>query len=185
MMAPAFGWSAGDIVQSIVIITKICKAFQENGGAASKYAEATAFLECLKSTLILIKDYAGSNAKYTSAMNEQIKLAAAPYSRFESHMLKYYPVLGANSTQTRFQKIPRKFVWAVKELSEVSGKVAELKKEIAEPFILVGILLQLHSLYVSFLSISNICLLGECEEMPLELFLPRFQDYLILLNSRP
>ena len=73
----------------------------------------------------------------------------------------------------------------MKELSEVSGKVAELKKDIAEPLILVGTLLQLHSLYVSFLSISNIYLLGECEEMPLELFLPRFQNYLILLNSRP
>lgn len=130
MVAPVFGWSAGDIVQSIIIITKICEAFRENGGAASKYAEATSFLECFKSTLSLIKDYAisGSNAKYNTSMSEQIKLIDAPYSRFESHMLKFYPVLGANSTQTRFRKIPRKIVWAVNELSEVSGKVAGLKK---------------------------------------------------------
>lgn len=68
-------------------------------------------------------------------------------------MLEFYPALGVNSTQTRFRKIPRKIVWAVKELSEVSGKVGGLKKDIAEPLILVGKLLHLQSLYVSSLPI--------------------------------
>lgn len=138
-------------MQSIIIITKICEAFRENGGATSKYAEATSFLEGFKSTLGLIKDYTirSSNGKYTTAINEQIKLIDAPYCRFELHMLKFCPVLGANSPQTTFRTIPMKIVWAVKELSEVSGKVARLKKDVAEPLTLVGTLMQLQSLYVS------------------------------------
>lgn len=154
MVVPAFGWSAGDILNSIIIITKICEAFRENGGAASKYAETTSFLEGFKATLSLIKDYTigSSNAKYTTTINEQIKLIDAPYCQFEMHMLKFCPALGADSTQTEFRKIPKKITWAVKELSEVSGKVASLKKDIAEPLVLVGALLHLQSLYVLSLS---------------------------------
>lgn len=155
MMVLAFGWSAGDIVHSIIIITKICEAFRENSGAASKYAETTAFLDGFKTTLSLIKDYTitSSNAKNTTAINEQIKLIDAPYCRFEFHMLKFYPALGVNSTQTKLRKIPRKIIWAVKELSEISDKVGGLKKDIAEPLLLVGTLLHLQSLYVSSLPI--------------------------------
>lgn len=147
-MAPVFGWSAGDIVQSIIVITKICEAFRENSGAASKYAETTSFLEGFKSTLSLIRDYtiSSSNAKYTTAINDAIKLIDAPYCGFELHMVKFYPALAANSTQKSVRKISRKVIWAVKELSEVSSKVAGLKKDTAEPLLLVGTLLQLQSL---------------------------------------
>lgn len=163
MVAPVFGWSAGDIVQSILIITKICQAIRENGGATSKYAETTAFLEGFKSTLSLIKDYtiSSSNAKYTVAINQQIKLIDAPYCRFEMHMLKFCPALGANSTQTTLQKIPKKITWAVKEMSEVAGKVAGFKNDVAEPLIFVEPLLQLQLLYVFPLSILNSYLLED------------------------
>ena len=151
MVAPLFGWSAGDIVQSIKIINKICDAFKESGHASIKYAESTAFLEGFKSILSHIKDYTNDSpaAKYTEAINEQVKLIDASYSQFEKHILKFYPALGTSSTQSEIRKAPKRIKWALKELSDVSGKVAELKKAVADPVVLIGPLLQLQSLYVS------------------------------------
>lgn len=150
MVAPVFGWSAGDIVQSIKIINKICDAFKESGHASTKYAESTAFLQGFKLILSHIKDYTNdsSTAKYTEAINEQVKLIDASYSHFEKHMLKFYPALGATSTQSGIQKAPKRIKWALKELSDVFGKVSELKKAVADPIVLIGPLLQLQSLYV-------------------------------------
>lgn len=51
MVNIAFGWSAGDIISSIHIIIKVCEAFKEAGGAASRYEESTTFLEGFKVTL--------------------------------------------------------------------------------------------------------------------------------------
>lgn len=148
MVVPAFGWSAGDIVQSIRIIIKICDAFKESGHASTKYTDSTAFLQGFQSTLSLIKDYTddSSTAKYTTAIEEQVKLIDAPYSQFEKHMLKFYPALGASSTQSGIRKAPKKIRWALKELSDISGEVAQLKNAVSGPIVLIGPLLQLQSL---------------------------------------
>ncbi|MCJ1455980.1 hypothetical protein MMC28_006337 [Mycoblastus sanguinarius] len=148
MFTPLFGWSAGDVVQSIKIIIKIVEAFKETGGAATKFAETTAFLDHFNTTLNRIKEYASDNtqAKYSATIVDQIKLIDNPYCTFEKYMLEFEPALGEVPTEGRQKKAKKKIKWAMKELSEVSGKVAELKKAVTEPLVFVGQLLLLQTL---------------------------------------
>ena len=148
MVVPAFGWSAGDIAVSIKIITKISKAFKDAGGARSQFAETTAFLDAFEATLRRVKDYIYNNAdaKYTDSIVEQVKLIDGPYSQFEQFTLGFDPALGENSTQSAVRKAPRKIGWALKELSDVSGEVAKLKKAIPDPVVFIGPLLLLQTL---------------------------------------
>lgn len=148
MVAPAFGWSAGDLAVSITIIIKISEAFKKAGGASSQFAETTAFLDAFEATLQRIKDYTNddANAKYTQSIVEQVKLIDGPYSKFEKYMQDFCPALGETSTQSTVRKAPRKIRWALKELSEVSGEIAKLKKAITDPMLFIGPLLLLQTL---------------------------------------
>lgn len=154
MVTPVFGWSAGDLVNSIHIIIKICEAFKEAGGATSRYEENMAFLEGFKATLSKLDAHRRRNPSSENAAEiaQQLKKIDVPYCRFEKFMLDFQPALGPTSTYSSIRKAPRKVKWAVKELSTVSSKVAELKKEICDPLILIESLLQLQSLYVSGLA---------------------------------
>ena len=148
MVAPAFRWSGSDIVVSINIIIKISEAFKKSGGASSQFAESTAFLDTFEATLQRIKDYTNenANAKYTDSITEQVKLIDGPYHKFEKYMLDFCPALGETSTQSTVRKAPRKIRWALKELSEVSGEIAKLKKAITDPMLFIGPLLLLQTL---------------------------------------
>lgn len=148
MVAPALGWSAGEIVTSIKIIIRISKAFKEAGGAVSQFAETTAFLAAFEATLRHIKEYADENpnAKYTEAIIEHVKVIDGLYSKFEKYMLDFCPALGEASTQSSVRKAPKKIKWAVKELSDVSGEVGKLKRAVIDPILFIGPLLLLQSL---------------------------------------
>lgn len=157
-----FGWSAGDIVVSIHILVKICEAFKEAGGASSRFEESRGFLEGFKAILSKLDAHSRRNPNLENAAEiaQQLKLIDAPYCRFEKFMLDFQPALGPTSTYSSIRKAPRKVTWAVKELSTVSGKVAELKKEICDPLILVESLMQLQSLYVLDLVETRSLLMG-------------------------
>lgn len=144
----AFGWSPGDIVQSVRIIIKLCEALREADGAEAKYSETTTLLESFARTLTSLRDFTNGNpqAKYSSGIVEQIKLNDRPYAQFEAYLIEYYPSSGAGSTQQSIRKAPKKAQWALKELSEASGKVIELKKAISDPLLCIEPLLLLQSL---------------------------------------
>lgn len=110
MVTPMFGWSAGDIVNSIHILIKICEAFKEAGGATSRYEESTAFLEGFKATLSKLNAHIrrNPNPEYAAEIMQQLKLIDAPYCRFEKFMLEFKPALGTNSNYGSIQKAPRK-----------------------------------------------------------------------------
>lgn len=138
----------GDIVTSIKIIIRISEAFKEASGAVSQFAETTAFLDAFESTLRRIKEYTNENcnAKYTDSIIEQVKLIDGPYSKFEKYMLDFCPALGEASTQSTVRKAPKKIKWALRELSDVSGEVAKLKKAVTDPMLFIGPLLLLQAL---------------------------------------
>lgn len=148
MVTPTFGWSAGDIATSIKIIIRISEAFKEAGGAVSQFAETTAFLDAFVATLRHIKEYTNenANAKYTDSIIELVKVIDGPYCKFKKYMLEFCPALSEASTQSSVRKAPRKIKWALKEPSEVSGKVASLKKQIIDPMLFIGLLLLLQAL---------------------------------------
>ena len=148
MVSPLFGWSAGDVVQSIRIVTKLCKAFKEEGGSTSQFADTVAFLDGFSRSLAAIKDFAGihGNERYMAEVVSQIKLIDGPYNEFEAYLLKFKPSLGADSSQSSLHKSPKKALWAMGEMSEVSGKVNQLKKAVSDPLLCVGPLLALQSL---------------------------------------
>lgn len=110
MVTPVFGWSAGDIVLSIHIIIKMCKAFKEADDATSQYEESTAFLEGFKITLSTLDSHIrrNSNLKYATEISQQVKLIDAPYCRFEKFMLDFEPALSSTSNYGRVRKVPKK-----------------------------------------------------------------------------
>ena len=148
MVSPLFGWSAGDVVRSIQIITKLCKAFREEGGAASHFAETVAFLDAFLRVLNAIKDFSNSQSdtKYGAEINAQISLIDGPYTKFEAYLLKFKPSPGAESSSTSIRKASKKTQWAMHELSEVSGKASQFKKAVKDPLLYIGPLLALQSL---------------------------------------
>ena len=150
MVTPAFGWSAGDIISSIRIIIKICEAFKEAGGATSRYEECTAFLEGFRVTLSKLDFHIrrSPDPEYAAEISELLKLIDAPYCRFEKFMLDFQPALSPTSNHSSIRKVPKKIKWALKELSAVSGKVDELKREVCYPLTLLENLMQRHIMYV-------------------------------------
>ena len=150
MVTPAFGWSAGDIVNSIYLIIKICEAFKEAGGATSRYEENMVFLEGFRVILTKLDSHIqrNPNPEYAAEISQQLKYIDAPYCRFEKFMLKFQPALSPTSDYGRIRKVPKQIHWAMTELSTASSKVSELKREVCAPLTLLGKLLQMQSLYV-------------------------------------
>lgn len=150
MVTPAFGWSAGDIVNSIYLIIKICEAFKEAGGATSRYEDNAVFLEGFRATLTKLDSHIrlNPNPEYAAEISQHLKLIDAPYCRFEKFMLKFQPALSSTSTYGRVRKVPKKIQWALTELSTASSKVTELKREVCDPLTLLENVLQLQSMYV-------------------------------------
>ena len=136
-MIPMFGWSVGDLALSIKIIIKICQAFKASGGASGRYTETVAFLEGLKSCLTRLNEFAdnasNNHSQYAQDFQEQLRLLDGPYAEFEKYMLGFCPALDPSSKQNLVKKSSMKIRWAVSELSDVAGKVAILKKSIADP----------------------------------------------------
>jgi hypothetical protein len=72
MPVPLFGWSAGDIVVSIKIVSQIADAFSESGGAKEQYAETSTWLRSFAEDLERVKEYVDDNptAKYTENIRQ-------------------------------------------------------------------------------------------------------------------
>ena len=127
-MLPGLGWSASDIVLAVRVITKVCIAFRDAGGAQEQYASTAAFLDAFARTLQRINAYAetvslATDGKELSAdMASQMKLVFAEYIKFDAYLKKVEPGLSSASFASRTVARAR---WAIKE---INAKVDALKK---------------------------------------------------------
>ncbi|KAF2492873.1 hypothetical protein BU16DRAFT_583936 [Lophium mytilinum] len=144
-MVVAFGWSAGDIVAGIRVTVKICEAFKESGGAASKYKQTVDFLDGFKLTLEHLKTYIDGNPadSHASSISDQIEKIKVHFESFQNAIEKYEKALGEASTTGLVKKVSRKMRWTLKEMS---GDVDNLKAAVMQPLQIINTLLSLQML---------------------------------------
>src|ERR1700710_116722 len=96
-----FGWSVGDIVAGIRITVKVCEAFKESGGAASKYKQTVDFLDNLELTLEYLKTYINGNPTdiHASSISDQAEKIKGPLKHFQESIEKYEKSLSEVSTK--------------------------------------------------------------------------------------
>jgi hypothetical protein len=145
-MLPGLGWSASDVVLAVKVITKVCCAFRDAGGANEQYASTAAFLDAFACTLQRISAYAETaslptNGQEVSAdLAAQAKLVYLEYSKFDMYLKKVEPGLSSASFASR---IVARTKWAIKEISQ---KVDALKKAVIIPMMFVTPLLAVETL---------------------------------------
>ena len=145
-MLPGLGWSASDIVLAVKVITKVCIAFRDAGGAQEQYASTAAFLDAFARTLQRINTHAetislATDGKELSAdMISQMKLVYVEYVKFDTYLKKVEPGLSSASFASR---IVARAKWAMKE---INAKVDALKKAVITPMMFVTPLLAVETL---------------------------------------
>ena len=128
MAAPCFGWSAGDIVQSIRVIWTIIEAFDSAKGSKKTYEESRAFLRALVPVLLRIKQYLDKPDQdaYRKDMEVQARIIGEAYALFEAHLDKR---LGLSSRSINAKFVAHTLRWALDDISE---KVHKLKSKVVD-----------------------------------------------------
>ncbi|KAH7411700.1 hypothetical protein DE146DRAFT_732124, partial [Phaeosphaeria sp. MPI-PUGE-AT-0046c] len=163
MLPVGFGWSAGDIVKSIEILSTVVKAFKDAGGAASRFKEEVDFLESILKTLVHIQEYVARNPqdKYVVDMARLVSRIGAPLETIRKSHAKYAKYLGVSqqSKMSKFRMAPSVVRYTLRDLA---GDVAKRQSTLMQPLEALGALLTLQSLeniskmHDEPLSVSNI-----------------------------
>jgi hypothetical protein len=134
MVVPFFGWSAGDIVQSIRVIWTIVEAFDSAKGSKKKYAESRAFLRALVPVLQRIQQYLKNPQQdaYKNDMEVQSQIIGEAYAAFESHLDNR---LGLSSRRMNPKFVAHTLLSALDDISE---KVQKLKTKVVDAVAFLG-----------------------------------------------
>ncbi|KAH7364658.1 hypothetical protein BKA65DRAFT_142867 [Rhexocercosporidium sp. MPI-PUGE-AT-0058] len=141
----SFGWSVGDLIAAINLLTKIGCALRDVGGASSEYQDATSFLGTLQVTLESLKSLYGIpiEARTTDNLLQQCEHIRVPLEAFLDGVNRRYDAsLGSSSHHSRLLSAPRKIQWAL----HTSKKIRQLQERIAVPMAAVNMLLGLQTI---------------------------------------
>ena len=133
-MSPCFGWSAGDIVQSIRVIWVIVEAFDSAKRSKKTYVESRAFLRALAPVLQRIQQYLEKPQQdaYKKDMEVQARIIGEAYTVFEAHLDKR---LGLSSRSVNTKFVAHTLLWALDDISE---KVQKLKTKVVDAVAFLG-----------------------------------------------
>ncbi|KAK2760870.1 hypothetical protein FQN54_002110 [Arachnomyces sp. PD_36] len=147
----AFGWSVGDIIQGIRVVSSVCQAFSSTKGAEAHFADTISFLRGLRATLEAIEQHVSDadgnmKGKYSAHVLGILETIEPPFKKFAEYVEGYRPALEVSSRKSTIRKAGKKTKWAVEHLDKLSGKTAELKDAIASPLSLIMPLLILQAI---------------------------------------
>ena len=145
MVAPLFGWSAGDVIIAIHILHEVSEAFRDAGGAQEQYAETATWLSSFATLLERLQAHTGdkSNSKYSIDIQKWVVNIGPQYFAFERYLQKYDSALSSRSDISRVKTAFRQVKWALKELK---GHVDHLKVAVSTPLESINLLLNLQIL---------------------------------------
>lgn len=128
-MPVGFGYSAGDIVVAIQLLSKVYKGLRETAGSVSEYREISGTLRSLILTLQHLADLQRTctDPSLTNAIQSLSEAALNPVMDFLEEVRKYDPALSHGSTTNRFSAGYRKTEWALR----VPKRITKLKADIA------------------------------------------------------
>ncbi|KAF1976697.1 hypothetical protein BU23DRAFT_455393 [Bimuria novae-zelandiae CBS 107.79] len=144
-MMPAFGFSVGDFIAAIGLITKVIKALKDKCGAATEYQHLQLELQALERTLRYLQSLqpTASNREHVNAIRGMALTCQIPLQEFLDRMHKYEASLGPFSALNRgsIKSIGRKSQWAL----FMSDEVAELRTVIGAKVLSINLLLATHT----------------------------------------
>jgi hypothetical protein len=125
-MAPAFGFSVGDVIAGTKFLIEVYGAFREAEGAVSKYAAEVAFLTSLTGTLERLETYISGvhPDNDTDDLVSVLKTVKDPLSDFDTFLKNYKTSLGKTPTKLLLAKASKTIGFTVKGLG---GKVEKLR----------------------------------------------------------
>jgi hypothetical protein len=152
MVLPAFGWSTGDLLETIKIIYELSKGFREIGGAEDQFQLSSAWLECFGHDLTRVKEFIEQNpeASCNPGLQEKLLLIRSSYTKFTEYINKYNMFLPAPATphhqhwksgMRALKKASQTMKWAWKELD---NRVEELRQLVSIPLAEMNLVLLLH-----------------------------------------
>jgi hypothetical protein len=141
-MSPAFGFSVGDIIAGVKLLTEIINAFKETGGAKSKYGAELFFVTGLKATFEQLKKFVDNNrdGELPQDLDRVLETIAKPWQEFKEFLQDFEDSLGESSTRSKLRRTPRMIQYTIKS---VSGKIEKLKQQISQPLQVLNALLAL------------------------------------------
>ena len=149
MVAPAFGFSAGDFIAAVDLFTKAAKALRKSSGATASYQQAVSDLELLATVLQKVDQL--SATPFDPGVHEKIRVCSLqcriPLTRFLAKIRKYEAQLDW-SLGNKERVIPkivragRQIQWAL----IVQDEVAELRACIGTHISTITLLLRLDGL---------------------------------------
>jgi hypothetical protein len=147
-MPPSFGWSVGDVLLGMNVVTNACRVFNSSRGAAVQFAETEKFLRRLELTLQLLHRYAVYSAQgsYTSEIVSHLQAIETPFNEFVAFVDGYKPALSEDSGVSNSSQTWGTVKWSLQELEKLSGRTAELKQAVDAELQLVHSLLFLQIL---------------------------------------
>jgi hypothetical protein len=135
----SFGWSAGDIAQTVGLVIKVVKALDNTNGAAADYCEAVAFLVRLKHTLEPLQTFSALNLypEYGDDIRQTVEKIKEPIDKFLSIAKKFESSLSTNAKSGFQHNVGRKVQWSF----YTSKRVGSLRREIENQMIILDTLL--------------------------------------------
>jgi hypothetical protein len=122
VMTPAFGFSAGDFISAVGLITKVCKALKDTGGAADEYQSLLTELNLLKTVFEHLAASSSSSSgtnSYGAYIETHTLFTLAKLSEFLQTIFKFDPRLGKSAPTGWRHGFARKSQWAVVYAKEI------------------------------------------------------------------
>lgn len=139
----SFGWSVGDILGAISVITKISKGLKDSGGAASSYQQNVDFLDSVSTTLKGVSTVISKNAHlaWEDALTAQATRLKNAIDAFVFKAKKFEKSLASDSDRGKLKQAPRKVQWTL-----FADEVEKLKTDVERTMSVMNDLILLQSL---------------------------------------
>jgi len=145
MLPVGFGWSAGDLVKAIEILTVVGKVFRDAGGAVTKFQEEAGFLDSIISTLSYIQAYVEENPgdKYAEEIGRHVSRLSGPIESIHKSHRRYVKSLGQGSRMPKLRRAPAAVRYTLRDFA---SDIIKKQSAIMQPLGALGALLTLQSL---------------------------------------
>lgn len=157
MAAPGFGFSAGDFISAVKLISDVSKALKDTGGASENYLQILAELDLLNGVLTQLQlqesdaSSQHNSNPFTSYARQQADLTLSTLAEFLNHISKFDAKLGPQRPSAWYRGVSRKAQWALFYAKQVD----ELRLQIGTQLHTLSILTQLQDRCVKLPSNSG------------------------------
>jgi hypothetical protein len=120
-MSVGFGFSAGDFIAALDLVTTIVSALRESGGSSAEYQALVSQLYTLETALLRVKRLELDESQYAEviALRQAAAQCQTTIDAFWKKIQKYQPSLREGGSGSRVKDSWRKVKWAVCKKEDV------------------------------------------------------------------